>query len=153
MSICPLRPTAAMYHHRLAAKWGRLAFGLVLLVTAAYAAEFPVANYGAKGDGQTVDTAGIEKAIDAAAKSSGTVVFKPGVYLSGSLFLKTGTQLRLDEGVEIRGVHDLSAYPIMPTRVAEIEIKWPPALINVYEQSNIQISGKGTIDGDGKIFW
>ncbi len=45
------------------------------------------------------------------------------------------------------------AYPILPTRVAGIEMKWPAALINVYEQSNAQISGKGTVDGDGKIWW
>ena len=125
----------------------------LLLAVSASAADFPAANYGAKGDGQTVDTAAIQKAIDDAAKSKGTVVFKPGAYLSGSLFLKTGMQIRLDEGVEIRGVHDLSAYPIMATRVAGIEMQWPAALINVYQQSNVQIYGKGSIDGDGKVFW
>ena len=50
-------------------------------------------------------------------------------------------------------MQDLAAYPIMPTRVAGIEMKWPAALINVYEQSHVKISGKGTIDGDGKIWW
>ena len=48
---------------------------------------------------------------------------------------------------------DLAAYPIMQTRVAGIEMEWPAALINVYEQSGVRISGKGTIDGDGKIWW
>ena len=43
--------------------------------------------------------------------------------------------------------------PIMPTRVAGIEMDWPAALINVYEQSNVTISGKGIIDGDGKVWW
>src|ERR1700721_953963 len=89
---------------------GQMSMLALLLAAAASAAEFPVSNYGTKGDGLTVDTVAIQKAIDAgaAAKPGGTVVFKPGVYLSGSLFLKAGTQFRVDEGVEIRGVHELS---------------------------------------------
>jgi polygalacturonase len=128
----------------------------VLLLAAALAvsaAEFPVNRYGAKGDGATMDTAAIQKAIDAAAEKHGTVVFKPGVYLTGSIFLKSGMNLRIDDGVTLTGAQDLSAYPMMPTRVAGIEMTWPAALINVYEQANVTISGKGTIDGNGKVFW
>lgn len=118
------------------------------------AANFQVRDYGAKGDGKTIDTKAIQKAIDAAsAAGGGTVIFQPGVYLSGSLFLKSRTNLRVDEGVTILGVQDLAGYPVMPTRVAGIEMSWPAALINVYEQSNVTISGKGVIDGDGKIWW
>ncbi len=129
------------------------AFVLLLCAASAYAADVSVNAFGAKGDGVTVDTAAIQKALDEAAKSHGTVVFKPGTYLTGALFVKSNTQLRIDEGVELRGAQDLAAYPVMPTRVAGIEMKWPAALINVYEQSNVQISGKGSVDGDGKIWW
>jgi polygalacturonase len=118
------------------------------------AALFDVAAHGAKGDGKMLDTAAIQKAIDAAAKAGGgVVIFKPGVYLSGALFLKSRMELRLDEGAEIRGMQNLEAYPVMQTRVAGIEMPWPSALINVYEQSRVKISGKGIIDGDGKIWW
>ena len=126
----------------------------LLALAAAQAAEFRANDYGAKGDGTTVETAAIQKAIDASAESANSVVvLKPGVYLTGALFLKSGTHLRLDEGVEIRGVRDLAAYPMMQTRVAGIEMQWPAALINVYRQSKVKISGKGVVDGDGKIWW
>lgn len=131
----------------------RAALLLVALTAPAWGAEFRATDYGAKGDAATVNTAAIQKAIDAAAKSGGTVVFASGVYLTGALFLKSGIHFRIDEGVELRGVQDLAAYPIMPTRVAGIEMEWPSALLNVYEQQHVRISGKGTIDGNGKIWW
>ena len=65
---------------------------LVLAVSCLRAAEFRAGAYGAKGDGKTVDTVAIQKAIDAVAKSGGTVAFKPGVYLTGAIFLKSGTR-------------------------------------------------------------
>jgi polygalacturonase len=126
---------------------------LVAIAAVGWCADFRVADYGAKGDGKADDTAAIQKTIDAAAASGGIIVLKPGVYLSGALFLKSGTHLRLDEGVVIRGVQSLAGYPIMQTRVAGIEMKWPAALLNVYGQSGVKISGQGTIDGDGKIWW
>jgi polygalacturonase len=126
-------------------------FGMAL--TAVAAGQVNAADYGAKGDGGTVDTAAIQKAIDAAALVGGTVVFRRGVYLSGALFLKSGMRMRVDEGVTIRGVQDTAAYPEMPTRVAGIEMTWPAALINVYRQSDVALFGKGVIDGNGKYWW
>ena len=128
---------------------------IAILVISSFArgAEFRANDYGAKGDGATANTAAIQKAIDAAAKTGGTIMFAPGVYLTGSIFLKSGTQLRVDKGVELRGVQDQAAYPVLPTRIAGIEMRWPAALINVYEQSKVRISGEGVIDGDGKMWW
>ena len=132
----------------------RIVLGICVLGAGiAHAAEFRANDYGAKGDDVTANTIAIQRAIDAAAKAGGTIVFAPGLYRTGSIFLKSGTHLRVDRGVEIRGLQDQAAYPVMPTRVAGIEMKWPAALINVYEQSNVKISGQGVIDGDGKMWW
>jgi polygalacturonase len=125
----------------------------LLMMAQLSAAVYDARTYGAAGDGKTVDTKSIQAAIDDAAKSKGEVVFRPGVYLTGAIFVKSGVHLRVDAGVELLGVHDLTAYPVMQTRVAGIEMKWPAALVNVYEQSDVRISGKGVVDGDGSIFW
>jgi polygalacturonase len=109
--------------------------------------------HGAVGDGVTDDTAALQKAIDATAAVHGTLVLKPGTYLTGSLFLKSGMALRLDKGVRLLGRQTIAAYPRQPTRIAGVEITWPAALLNVYEQSDVRIYGEGTIDGDGKVFW
>ncbi|TWI51461.1 glycosyl hydrolase family 28 [Pseudoduganella flava] len=130
-----------------------LALGAMLLSVAAQAADFSVARYGAKADGKTLNTKAIQAAIDAAARQGGTVVFPAGTYLTGSIFVKSGVTLRVDKGVTLLGSQDIKDYPVLPTRIAGIEMKWPAALVNVYRQSNAKIEGEGTIDGDGKVFW
>jgi polygalacturonase len=110
-------------------------------------------NYGAQGDGKTLNTLSLQKAIDAAAKAGGTVSMKPGIYLTGSIFLKSGVTLDLPKGATLIGSQKLADYPMLPTRIAGIEMTWPAALINVRDQQHVTITGKGTIDGDGPIWW
>jgi polygalacturonase len=63
---------------------------------------FDVRTYGATGDGKTVDSPAINKAIEAAeAAGGGTVVFPAGVYMSFSLRLKSKVNLYLDQGSTI----------------------------------------------------
>jgi len=130
-----------------------LALALTPLLPQAFAGSVDATEYGARGDGKTLNTQAIQRAIDAAARQHGTVTFAPGTYLTGSVFVKSGVTLRIDKGVTLLGSQNLSDYPVMPTRVAGIEMPWPAALVNVYDQHDARIEGEGTIDGDGKVFW
>jgi polygalacturonase len=115
---------------------------------------FGVRQYGARNDGKTLNTKAIQAAIDAcAAQGGGIVSFAPGDYLTGSIYLKKGVNLRLDKGVRLLGSQDLQDYPEIDTRVAGIEMKWPSALINVLNQENVAITGAGTVHAQGKPFW
>jgi polygalacturonase len=63
---------------------------------------FDVRSFGARGDGRTLDSAAINKAIDAAAAAGGgTVFFSAGNYLSVSIRLKSNIALYLDQGATI----------------------------------------------------
>ncbi|HEX5791396.1 MAG TPA: glycoside hydrolase family 28 protein [Luteolibacter sp.] len=115
---------------------------------------FRAADFGAVADGKTVSTKALQSAIDAAhAAGGGVVTLSQGVTVSGALFLKSRVELRLEDGVVLQAVQDDAAYPDKWTRVAGIEMDWPAALINVYEQQDVRISGKGVIDGSGKYWW
>ena len=116
---------------------------LILAISAGTAAAtFDVRTYGAKGDGSTLDTAAFQKAIDAAAPAKGTVVVPPGDYRSGAIFLKSGIEFRIEKGATLLGSQNIDDYPMMPTRVAGIEMTWPAALLNVYDQSHVRITGQ-----------
>jgi len=65
------------------------------------------------------------------------VSFKPGTYLTGSLFLESGITFEVPEGVTLIGSEKLEDYPELPTRIAGIEMTWPAALINTRGQHNI----------------
>jgi polygalacturonase len=118
------------------------------------AVRFLVDDFGARANAGVTNTAAIQQAIDvAAAAGGGDVVFHPGTYPSGALFLKSNVRLHLDEGVVLQAVPADACYPERPTRVAGIEMAWPTALVNVYQQTNVTISGKGIIDGNGPYWW
>ena len=64
------------------------------------------------------------------------MVFEPGVYLTGSLFIKEGVELRIDKGVELKGSQHFEDYPEIDTRIAGIEMRWPAALLNILNKES-----------------
>jgi polygalacturonase len=96
----------------------------------------------------------IQSTIDqCASNGGGVVVFAPGVYVTGSVFIKSGVQLKIDKGVLLLGSQSFDDYPEIDTRIAGIEMKWPAALINIIDARNAALTGDGTVNARGKFCW
>jgi hypothetical protein len=103
--------------------------------------EFTIITYGAVPDSVTNNTTAIQNAIDKAAESGGGKVLVPkGVFLTGSLELRSGVELHLAKGAVLKG----------SDKRADYDGKVKPALIVALKQHNIAITGKGVINGNGR---
>jgi polygalacturonase len=99
-----------------------------------------------------IATGAIQNAIDTcAARGGGTLIFPPGLYLSGALWLRDNITLHLESGAVLQAASEVSHFPI-----------WTPqwdrtpthaALINAEGLHNITLTGRGTIDGAGSRWW
>ncbi|MDP4292332.1 MAG: glycoside hydrolase family 28 protein [Bacteroidota bacterium] len=117
---------------------------------------FDVRNYGAKGDGKTLDSPAINKAIDAAADAGGgTVYFKAGTYLSYSIHLKSNITLFIDQGATILGADSTGYDAPEPNEWMKYQdfghSHWHNSLIWGENLENIAILGQGMIYGKGLV--
>jgi polygalacturonase len=131
-----------------------LGFGSAMLIAVpAYAAPkvCNVREYGAKGDGHSKDTKAVQRAIDtcAAAKTGGIVVVPDGTFVIAPIQLKSNIDLHLEPAATLLGSPDMPDYPT----VTFARHSTRQALVSAVDAHNILISGTGTIDGNGHIWW
>ena len=119
---------------------------------------FDVRQDGAQGDGKTVDTAAIQKALDECGNAGGgTVRFTAGTYLSQPITLRSKTTLLIEQGATLKATDDPKDY--LPSSVTWEDIlqggsKGPFVnFINGKKLVDVTITGKGTIDGSGARWW
>jgi polygalacturonase len=131
-------------------------FFTVFIISSAKAKEnqLSIAAAGAIGDGTTLNTIAIQKAIDhLATNGGGTLEIPQGQFLSGAIFLKPKVNLHLDAGAVLKGSTNIEDYPEIETRIEGHFQVWIPALVNGSNVDHLRITGEGTIEGGGKPFW
>src|SRR5215831_16753410 len=107
---------------------------------------FNITQQGAVGDGKTMNTAAIQKTIDAAAKAGGGIVWVPeGKFLTDPFTLASGINLHLARGAVILISDDLTNYPVARGRYLDS--------ITASDAHDLEISGEGVIDGQGQASW
>jgi hypothetical protein len=112
---------------------------------------YNIRDFGAKGDGQTLDTAAVQAAIDACNKDKGgTVLIPAGDFVVGTVELKSNVTLHLSPSGRLLGSgkpEHYSAGKGVPPGNGNV------VLLYAVDSDNIAIEGRGTIDGHGDLFY
>jgi polygalacturonase len=114
--------------------------------------DFDITRFGAVGDGETDSTRAFAAAIaECQAAGGGRVVVPAGVFMSGSIHLGSGVNLHLTQGATIRFMTNTASYlPVVFTRYECTEVMNFSPPIYAFEQTNIAVTGQGTLDGQGQ---
>lgn len=112
-----------------------------------------LARCGGVGDGRTLNTEAIAKAIASlTARGGGTLVVPPGIWLTGPIHLQSNIELHLEVGALLQFVSDYKQYPLRVFDVkGEKEILSTSPIFGE-NLENIAITGRGVIDGAGQAW-
>ena len=109
-----------------------------------------ITEYGAVGDGVTLNTEAINNAIkEVSGQGGGTVVIPAGFWLSGPVVLLSNVNLHLEQNALLLFSADHSLYPIIDTSFEGLDTRRCQAPLYAKGATNIAITGKGVIDGNG----
>jgi hypothetical protein len=126
----------------------------VLFFTEAFAqsGQYNITAYGAVKNSGKVCTKAIQAAIDACtAAGGGDVVIPEGVFVSGTVHLKSNVDLYLQSGAILRGSANLNDYEVNTPEKPYPQIH--KGLLFTEDAENVSISGQGQIDGNGDAFF
>ncbi|HKJ40612.1 MAG TPA: glycoside hydrolase family 28 protein [Sunxiuqinia sp.] len=112
-----------------------------------------ITEYGAVGDGQTMNTKAIADAIDAVAKKGGGTVNIPrGVWLTGPIILKSNINIHTDAGALVVFSKNKDLYPLVETNFEGLKTVRSMSPIYGKDLENIAITGDGIFDGSGDVW-
>jgi len=133
-----------------------LAAGASLPIAAATrgaANAYDITDFGAVADGKTLNTAAIQRAIDAAFQAGGGVVYvRPGTFLTGSIELKSRVTLYLEAGSVLLGSTRIEDYAFHDGPSVHSDANGYH-LLYARKAEDVAVCGLGALDGQGEAFW
>jgi polygalacturonase len=138
--------------------WSQAAAILARIVPPVFPArDFDITKFGAIGDGRKDCTDAIRTAVAACAGAAGgRVVVPDGVFLTGSIRLKSRVNLHLSPGATLRFSSDPRQYlPVVFTRFEGVECMNYSPLIYALDETDVAVTGSGLLDGqaDAEHWW
>ena len=109
---------------------------------------FNVREYGAAGDGTTLDTAAFQRTVDEASRAGGTVLVPQGEYVVGTVFLKSHVTLEITSRARILGSTEIGDYDDTVPQAVEAP-SFSRVLFYCENGENVTVCGTGTVDGRG----
>lgn len=111
-------------------------------------ADFPITKFGAKPGLKNDSTDAIARAVTACSKAGGGRVTVPaGEFLTGAIHLRSNVNLYMAKDATLKFSTDTRKYPIVLTRWEGMECMNFSPFIYAFGQTNIGVSGEGTLDG------
>jgi polygalacturonase/lysophospholipase L1-like esterase len=112
-----------------------------------------ITDFGAVGDGMTLNTEAFRKAIETiSSKGGGTVIIPRGMWLTGPILLRSNIRLHTDEGALVIFSPDKSLYPLIETSFEGYNTVRCMSPIYGKDLENIAFTGKGIWDGSGEAW-
>lgn len=130
----------------------------VFCISVSFAQNYIITDFGAKGDSSTINTQAIQKTIDECnRKGGGKVIVPKGVFLTGTIYMKSNVELHIEKDAELRGSGSFKDYPFNNVKYPNAfttdtkgKVHMSHALIFAEAQKHISFTGEGTINGNGE---
>jgi polygalacturonase len=111
---------------------------------------FSIADYGAVGDGKTINTDAFRKTIEACASAGGgRVVVPAGIWFTGPIHLMSDVDFHLEAGATVLFSRNFDDYPLVLTHFEGLETVECTSPISGDNLHDVSITGTGVIDGQG----
>lgn len=112
-----------------------------------------ITDFGAAGDGKSLNTEAFARAIDHVARQGGGRVVVPrGIWLTGPIVLRDNIALHTQAGALVLFSGDRAHYPLVETNFEGLNRKRCQSPLSAVRAENIAITGEGVFDGNGQAW-